>query len=306
MHQQREGQRLTGRMPRGLEDAVTDSGQAAVFRPSLDLRLDGPRVVFADHPGEGSAHGLGPLDLDRVDVERDDVCAQRSRDLDAEEAHASDADEDRHVSRAEPRVQDRLIRGRDGVGDHGQIGQTKAAGLERRRVYRAQPAGGDDDMAREATVVVVAWEQLLRADGAAPRLAHRAVAARNDGGHHDVSADPLAGALTCVDDRAADLVAQGERQRMARGHAVVEEAEVRMAHAAARHAHQDRAGGQGGRVEVARRAGEGGARRGHLPAVQGHTHLGRLGSWGLANPAIRYLNAYLNTAISSSLKGASP
>jgi hypothetical protein len=87
-------------------------------------------------------------------------------------------------------------------------------------------------------VQVVAGEDLRRADAALAARARVARAARDDGGDDDALADEVTGAVACRLDDAADLVSERQRQRVPRAHAVVQEPDVGVAHAAAGDAHQ--------------------------------------------------------------------
>lgn len=90
-------------------------------------------------------------------------------------------------------------------------------------------------MRGEAAVDVVAREDLFRADLPASRPAGRARTAWEHGGHHGGLSQPaLCGGARLHDD-AADLVAEREREGMAGGDAVVEEAQVGVADAAPGH-----------------------------------------------------------------------
>jgi hypothetical protein len=196
--------------------------------------------------------------------------------LDAEPADAADADEHREVSFGEPAALDRLPRRGDRVGEHRELGEPDAAVPEGRRdVAReagdfAESRRGHEDVRREPAVQVVAREDLCRADVPAAGAARAARAARDHRGHDDglprETADVVRGAL----DDAADLVSQGQGERVPRPHAVVPEGEVRVADAAPGDADED----------VSRRrivdrpldAAHGLARGGHLERTDGRRH----------------------------------
>ena len=66
------------------------------------------------------------LEAGRVDIDRDDRAPRAASDLHAEAADSSDPDEDRQIARLESRAIDRLVRGRDRVGDDRQNFQGRA------------------------------------------------------------------------------------------------------------------------------------------------------------------------------------
>jgi hypothetical protein len=197
---------------------------AQLFRVELVRAQRQRSAVLA---GEGEPLG--------VDVDRDDLGPERRRDLHAEPAYAAGADEHREVAVLHVRAQDRLIRSRDRVGDHREHPQLEAVRVARPRGevgHLAEAVRGDAHVRGETAVHVVAGEHLLAADRAAPRPAGAADAARDHGRDDDAEAAPVLGPLAGRDDRAADLVAERQRQGVARRHALVAEAQVGVADAA--------------------------------------------------------------------------
>jgi hypothetical protein len=198
-----------------------------------------------------------------ADVDGDDVRAERPGDLHAEAAHPAGADEDGHVPRAHPGADDGLVGGRDGVGEHRQVGELQAGAPAGGGVDLAQAAAGHDDVGGEAAVDVRAGEDLLAADRGAAGAAQRAGAAGDDRRHHHLAPDERGVRRPGVLDDAGDLVPEHQRERLARPDAVVEEAEVGVADAAAGDAHHHLVGAQ--RVDHAAGADQRGADLDRLP-----------------------------------------
>ncbi len=124
-------------------------------------------------------------------------------------------------------------------------------------------------MRREAAVDVVAGHLLVAADRREAPRAQLAFAAGQHGGHDDRLAEPRLPAGSGERDAPAHLVAERERQRPVRAHAVVEIPEVGVTDAAAGDRDDDLARA---RLERDRRAHERRVRRGHLPAVSFDAH----------------------------------
>jgi hypothetical protein len=91
----------------------------------------------------------------------------------------------------------------------------------------------------EATVHVIAWEDLFGTDLPAPGAARGTDAARNDRWDHDARTDPGERIRPGINDCAADLVTECQRERMAGWDAVVKEAQVGMTDAACGNLDQD-------------------------------------------------------------------
>jgi len=196
------------------------------------------------------AHQLEPLG---VHVDGHDRRAARGGELHTESAHAPGADEHRQVALGEARTLDGLERRRHRVGDHRKRGQIDPARVHRpvgQIRHRAQPARGDDDVAREPAVHVVAGEDLALADRSAAGTTSGALAARNHGRDDDRPAEPFLGPVSRLDHGAGDLVAERQRERVAGRDPVVVEAEIGVADPASRHLHQNlpRAGALGSRL----------------------------------------------------------
>ncbi len=178
-----------------------------------------------------------------ADVDRDHVSAERVGDLHAEAADATGADEHREVARVEPAAR-----------------RIAWYGVETASAITASCASVDA-VRIDRTVAEVGHRDTVRARGRATCVANppwtslpgktcdgqtRPCPARQAGhSPHGITA----GTTTCrpthsragapgLDHGAAHLVAQRQRERMARRHAVVEEAEIRVAHATARDADQ--------------------------------------------------------------------
>ena len=193
------------------------------------------------------------LELCLVDVDRDDLRAERLRDLHAVAADAAGADDDREAARRDAGAPHRLVRRGQRVGDDRDVGERESRCVEALFVDFAKPAARHDDVRREPALDVVARHLLRAADRRQTALAEVAFAARQHGGDDHRLADPALGARSGRDDVPADLVAERQRQRMVGPHAVVEVAEVGVADAAAGDRHHDfagaRVGGEGRALE---------------------------------------------------------
>jgi hypothetical protein len=99
--------------------------------------------------------------------------------------------------------------------------------------HGAQAARRNSHVSGEPAMHVVSGKDLTRTDGAPRRPARLALPAGDDGGHDDRLSQPRSLSLTGLDHPAADLVAEAERKGAPRRNALVDEAQVGVAHAAA-------------------------------------------------------------------------
>src|SRR6185369_9553694 len=215
-----------------LEDDPFGQAQVALFGESLDRRLD---VARAHRLGVERQRGTLFTDggeLLVADIYGNYDAAHRSRDLRAIAADATNAVDDDQIALADTRLHNRLIGRGNSVSDHRQIGEIDAGRLQAMLVDDAQPARRHDDVGGEAAVNIVARHLLMRADGGLAAQAGVAAAAGDNRRHNHraVGVPEFVGAG--LDDMAADLVAEAERQLVLGAHAVVVVAEVGVADAA--------------------------------------------------------------------------
>ena len=225
----------------------------------LRAAVDRQRRAVARHGGE----------LVVVDVDGNDLGAERVGDLDAVAAYAARANDDGDASELDSRASDRLVGGGKRVGDDRNIGERESCAGQTRFVHLAQATAGDHDVRGEAALDVVARHFLLAADCAEPALAKVALATRQHGGHDCGLAFPALGTRTCVDHTAADFVSQRQRQGVVGPNAVVEITEVGVTDAATGDVDDDFAGA---RLRAKRRALQRRIYRGHQPAIRFEAH----------------------------------
>ena len=207
--------------------------QIVLLGVSLDRRFDVARRHGLGIEGERGALLADGGELLVADVDRDHRAAKRGCDLRAVAADAADAVDDHEVAFRDAGLHDGLIGSGDRVGDHRDIGEIDAGGLQAVLVDNAQTARRDDDVGGEAAVNVVARHFLVRADGRLAAQAGVAAAARDDGGDDHRAVGVPKHVRAGFDDVTADFVAEAERQLVLGAHAVVVVAEVGVADAAA-------------------------------------------------------------------------
>jgi hypothetical protein len=117
----------------------------------------------------------------------------------------------------------RLQRSGHRVGDHCEVGDVVVG---RDLAESEHAACRDGHVGCEAAVEVVPGHLLIAAHVATTHGAHVTAPARDDGGDQHVLADPCVGAFAGLDDPAADLVTEDERQAGAGLNRPIDESEV--------------------------------------------------------------------------------
>lgn len=94
-------------------------------------------------------------------------------------------------------------------------------------------------MGGEATITIITRHELPPADRRSPGLARRTRSAGNYGGNDDGSPEPRRSSFSGSHYFSGDFVPQHEREGVASGHTIKREADVCVAHAAARDLHDN-------------------------------------------------------------------
>ena len=194
-------------------------------------------------PGNGGKFFL-------VDVDRDDDAAHGGRDLRGITADAADAVDDDQIALLDAGLHDRLVGRGHGIGDHRQIGQIDSDAGQAVLVDHAQPVRRHDDVRGKAALNIVARHLLVRADRRLAALAGVAVAARDHRRNNNRAVGEPERIRAGVDDVAADLVPERQRQFVLGAHAVVIIAKIGVADAAAGDFDQDFIGARACRFRI--------------------------------------------------------
>ena len=149
------------------------------------------------------------------------------------------------------------------VGDHREVGQVDTDGSQTVLIDDTQPARWHDDVGGEAALNVVARHLLVRADRRLAALAGVALAARDHCGNDDRAVGEPECIGAGIDDVAADLMPERQRQFVLGAHAVVIVAKIGVADATAGDFDQHFVGGERADVEFHRHKRL--ARAGHHP-----------------------------------------
>src|SRR6266567_1424666 len=232
VNEQAVRRQLTGCRAGAFEDAPLGRTQAILFREVGDSSLDRLGVLRAAVDRQRRAVARQGNELVVVDIDGNDIGAERVSDLDTVAAYAARTNDDGDASRLDACTLHGLVWGGQRIGDDRNIGERESRTRKTYFVHFAQPATGDHDVRRKAALDVVARHFLPAADRAESASAKVALAAGQDGGHAGGRAAPALGTRTCVDHAAADFVSQRQRERVVGPNTVVEITEVGVTHAA--------------------------------------------------------------------------
>ena len=238
-----ERQFLAGGVARAFEDPRPEGRRSQSLGRGFDLLAGGLGVRPIDHAR--GAEVEGGIATPGICIDRNDLRAARTRELDRERADASAADHDHQLAVAQTGAEHRLPGGRGRIGEHRKLTQGHPGRAQRLRGGGAlghftQAVRRHHHVGCEPSVAVVAGHELVSANAGLVGFASGAAAARKHRrDHHRASHERLgAGAAAGTDDEPRDLVAERQGQFASCGYPFGPEADVGVANATACDLHQ--------------------------------------------------------------------
>ena len=247
-----------------FEDDPLGLAQPVFLGEFLDRRLEIARRHLSGVQRERGALAGDGGKLVVVDIDRDNDAAHGGRDLGGIAADAANPVDDDQIAFGNTGLHHRLVRRRHRIGDDREIGQVDADSRQSMLIDHAQPARRHDDVRGKAALNIVARHLLVRADGRLAALAGVALTARDYRRNDNRAVGEPERIGAGIDDVAANLMAERQRQFVLGADAVVIVAEIGMADPAAGDFDQDFVWCQGTDFEFHRHKGL--ARARHHPA----------------------------------------
>ena len=210
----------------------------------LDRRLDVARRHLPGIQRERDARPGNGGELVLVHIDRDHDASEGCCDLDGIAADAADPVDDDKIALLDAGLHDRLIGRGHRIGDHRKISQFDSDSCQAVFIDDTKSARRHGDMGGEAAMNIVARHLLVRADRRLAAEASIASAARDHRRNNDRPVGVPKSIRAGVDDMAADLMPERQRQLMLGAHTVIVVAKVGMADPAAGDFDHDFIGGR--------------------------------------------------------------